>query len=120
METINKSILIYGDSNYRHSANYSQSLYNFPITLNYGELHNRTKYIIHAGTSDSITLFRYGIYIYVVSKNFGLSYCSLQVINTETKESEESIFLDSSCEDIENILLMSSEEQLKVLLDYIY
>jgi hypothetical protein len=122
MQILNKNILYYGDHKYDKAVNYSQSFFNFPITLNYGEKHNRTKYIIGAGTSDHITLFKYGIFIYVISENNGLSYLSLQVINTELKEIESDIFLDSSSldsEDIENLINLSPEEQLKQLFHYL-
>jgi len=126
MKTLTKdfTILNYQDENYRHAVNYSGHLYNYPITLNFGEKHSRVKYILSAGTSDTITLLQDGIFIYVVSENYGLSYCSLQVINTETKQVEGEVFLNSG--DIQDegnlstgILELNSEDQLKVLLQYL-
>lgn len=126
MKTLTKdfTILNYSDENYSHAVNYSGQMYNYPITLNYGEKHNRGKYIISAGTSDHITLLQDGIFIYVVAENTGLSYCSLQVINTETKQVEGEVFLNSSdCEDSGNlstcILDLDTDEQLKVLFEYL-
>ena len=124
METLNKSkVLIYSDCNYTHAVNY-RHLYNAPVTLNFGDKHNRTKYILSAGSSDSITLLKDGIFIYVVSENFDLSYCSLQIVNTETKEIEGEVYLnESDCTNEGNmsfgILELSSEEQLKTMLEYI-
>jgi len=124
MKTLNNSkLLIYSDCNYTHAVNY-RHLYNAPVTLNFGEKHNRTKYILNAGSSDSITLLQDGVFIYVVSENFGMSYCSLQIINTETNDIEGEVFLNSSdCEDLGNysagILEMDSEEQLKIMLEYV-
>lgn len=116
-------LLIYNDGNYSHAINY-RHLYNAPITLNYGEKHNRTKYIINCGTSDIIELWQDGIFIYVLGQNNGLSYFSLMVINTETKEVENEVFLnESDCTNTEcfsfGILDMSSEEQLKILSEYL-
>jgi len=118
------SLLHYGDYNYRYAVNYSGSLFNHPITLNYGEKHNRVKYILGAGTSDTITLLQDGIFIYVVAENYGLSYLSLQIINTETKQVEGEVFLNSAdCQDEDNIstgiLELDTEEQLKVLFQYL-
>lgn len=118
------SLLHYGDENYRHAVNYKHKFYNCPITLNYGEKHNRVKYILSAGTSDNITILQDGIFIYVLAENYGQSYCSLQVINTETKQVENDVFLNES--DIfgdENnqsygILDKDTEDQLKVLFEY--
>ena len=124
METLNNSkLLIYSDCNYVHAVNY-RHLYNAPVTLNFGEKHNRTKYILNAGSSDSITLLQDGVFIYVVSENFGLSYCSLQIINTETKEIEGEVFLnETDCCGIDcyssGILELTSEEQLKIMLEYV-
>ncbi len=121
--SISKDCLIYGDPNYVHAVNYSH-MYNYPITLNYGEKHNRTKYIINAGTSDIIELWKDGIFIYVLSQNNGLSYISLQVINTEVKEEEGIVFLEE--EDCtlegsysEGILDKDSREQIKILMEYL-
>ena len=98
-------------------------MYNFPITLNYGEKHNRCKYILSAGTSDHITILQDGIFIYVINENSGLNYIGLQVINTELKEEEYTVYLDSNDIDTEEnfcfgILDMDTEEQLKILLQY--
>lgn len=123
MERISNRYLIYGDCNYTHSVNY-RHLYNAPITLNYGEKHNRSKYILNAGTSDNIELWQDGIFIYVLSQNNRLVYISLQVINTETKQEEGSVFLNQQdCTLEENfsfgILEMESEKQLKILFEYL-
>lgn len=124
MEKLNNSkILIYGDCNYTKAINY-RHLYNAPVTLNFGPKHHRTKYILSAGTSDSITVLLDGIMIYVVAENQPLSYCSLQVINTETKEIEGDVFLDEmDCLDEGNfsyaILDMDVEDQLKVMSEYL-
>ena len=117
------NLLIYSDVNYNHAVNY-RHLYNAPITLNYGEKHNRTKYIISAGTHDNIELWQDGVFIYVLSQNNGLSYISLMVINTESKEVENEVFLnEQDCTYEENmscgILEMGSEEQLKILFEYL-
>lgn len=117
------SLLHYGDTNYTKAINY-QHMYNAPITLNYGEKHNRTKYIIGAGTQDHIELWQDGIFIYVLSQNNGLSYISLEVINTELREIEGNVFLnEEDCTHEDNfsagILDMTSEEQLKVLFEYL-
>lgn len=127
MQTLNKtySLLNYGDEMYNKAVNYSHSLYNYPITLNYGEKHKRSKYILGAGTSDNITLLQDGIFIYVIAKNNGLDYISLQVINTELKEIEGDVFLsgDDISEDSEvyssGILNLQSEDQLKILFQYL-
>lgn len=116
MQTLSINILHYGDINYNHAVNY-RHLYNAPITLNYGEKHSRAKYILSAGTSDNITLLQDGVFIYVIAENSGLSYISLQVINTETKEVEGEAFLNDG--DTEGILELDSEEQLKILCEYL-
>ncbi len=117
------SLLQYGDTNYNHAVNY-RHLYNAPITLNFGEKHKRTKYILSAGTQDHITLLQDGIFIYVIAQNNGLSYISLQVINTEAKEIEGEVFLnEQDCTHEENfsagILDMDEEQQLKILFEYL-
>lgn len=122
MKQLSKEILIYGDCDYTHAVNY-QHMYNAPITLNYGEKHNRKKYIISAGTSDHITLLQDGVFIYVISENTGLQYISLSIINTETFQVEDNVFLNSEdCTTEENfcfgILDMDAEAQLKVLFEY--
>ncbi len=43
----NKNLLIYSDTDYTHAVNY-RNLYNAPITLNFDDKHNRTKYILSA------------------------------------------------------------------------
>jgi len=120
----NSDYLNYQDSEYRHAANFTQSLYNYPITLNFGEKHKRTKYILSAGSSDNIELWQDGIFIYVLSQNNGLSYISLMVINTELKQVEGDVFLnEQDCTFEENIsagiLDMDSEQQLKILFEYL-
>lgn len=117
------SYLIYSDTNYNHSVNY-RHLYNTPVTLNYGEKHNRTKYMLNAGSSDNIELWQDGVFIYVLSQNNGLTYISLQVINTETKQIEGEVFLnEQDCTFEENmsygILDSDSEQQLKILFEYL-
>jgi hypothetical protein len=123
MKQIKKDCLIYGDTAYTHAVNY-RHLYNAPITLNYGEKHKRKKYILSAGTSDIIELWQDGIFIYVLAQNNGLSYISLQVINTETAQEEGHVFLnEQDCTLEENysfgILDKGSEEQLKTLFEYL-
>ncbi len=125
METLQKtySLLHYGDTKYNHAVNY-RHLYNAPITLNYGDKHKRVKYILSAGTSDHIEVLKDGIFIYVVFQNNGLSYISLQVINTETKEIEGEVFLNAQdCTFEENmsfgILDMDTDQQLKILFEYL-
>ena len=120
----NSDLLIYQDSEYRHAANFTQSLYNFPITLNYGTKHDRTKYILSAGTSDNLELWQDGIFIYVLAQNNGLSYISLMVINTELKEVDGNVYLnEQDCTLEENmsfgILDMDSEAQIKLLCEYL-
>ena len=124
METLNKLILIYSDSNYNHAVNYSGNLYNYPITLNYGAKHARTKYILSSGNCDHITLMKDGVFIYVLSQNNGLNYISMMVINTESKEVEGSVFLSGNDIDLEDsflfgILDKTEEEQVNILLNYI-
>lgn len=123
MNKLPNTLLHYSDENYTKSANY-QHMYNAPITLNFGEKHNRTKYIIGAGSSDNIELWQDGIFIYILSQNNGLSYISLQIINTELKEVEGSVFLneqDCTLEDnfSAGILDMDSQQQIKILTEYI-
>lgn len=121
MEKISNSILIYGDSQYRHASNSSNFLYNFPITLNYGEKHSRTKYILPFGTSDHIEIWKEGVYLYVIGQNNGLNYIGMTVINTETEKVESGIYLND-CENEENyhfgILDKDSEEQIKIMFEY--
>ena len=124
MLQLKKNILTYQDENYNHAVNYESSLYNFPITLNYGAKHDRTKYILSAGTSDNIELWQDGIFIYVLAQNNGLSYISLMVINTELKEVEGNVYLnEQDCTMEENmsfgILDMDSEAQIKILCEYL-
>jgi hypothetical protein len=124
MKVLNKDILIYGDCNYVHAVNY-QHLYNAPITLNYGDKHNRKKYILSAGTCDHITLMQDGIFIYVIAENTGLNYLSMQTINTETNEIEDNIFLqgdDLSQEDspFYNLLDESPEYQIRRIFEFAY
>ena len=125
MKTLNNSeVLIYRDENYEHSANYTQFLYSDPITLNIGLKHERTKYIIGAGASDGITLLQDGIFIYVISENKGLNYICMEVINTEAKEIENNVFLQSCDIDEEenicfDILKKNTDEQFKILCEYL-
>ena len=124
MKQLNNSILIYSDANYKHSVNYSSSLYHSPVTLNFGNKHNRSKYILSAGNCDDIDIFQEGIFLYVITQNIGLNYIGLEVINTELKEVEGNVFLsDSDLNDEENIcfnlLDKTNEEQIKILLKYI-
>ncbi|MES2382439.1 MAG: hypothetical protein V4538_15435 [Bacteroidota bacterium] len=123
MLQLKKDILYYNDENYNHAVNY-QHMYNAPITLNFGKKHNRSKYIISAGTCDHITLLQDGIFIYVIAENTGLSYISLQVINTELKQVEGDVFLnEQDCTNEENfsfgILDMAPNQQLKILSEYL-
>ena len=123
MLQINKSILYYNDENYTHAVNY-QYMYNAPITLNYGEKHNRTKYIISSGNCDNITLMQDGIFIYVVSENSGLDYIAMQVINTELKTIEGNVYLYSDDINDESaysydILNMDIDKQIKILSEYL-
>lgn len=117
LQPLNKGILNYSDSNYSKAVNYSISLYNFPITLNFGEKHNRTKYIIAAGNYDHISIYQDGVYIYILTINTGLNYISLEVFNTETKEEDGNIFLSDS--EADEVLEMEEKEQIKYLLQYI-
>lgn len=125
MNTLIKTpaIINYSDDNYRHAVNYKGTMYNSPICLNYGEKHNRAKYILSAGTSDHITLLQEGVFIYVLAQNNGLQYISLQIINTETKEEEGSIFLtetdlNDEVNDSYGILDMDEEKQVEILMQY--
>lgn len=123
MKQISNKILIYSDENYRHAVNYSQHLYNFPITLNYGKKHSRTKYMLPSGTSDNIEIWGEGIFLYVLSQNNRLEYLSLFVINTESKTIDAEIFLNSTDINSEEnicyeILEKESKEQIKILLEY--
>ncbi len=124
MNQLSKSFLIYNDENYSHAVNYSGHLYNFPITLNFGKKHNRSKYILSAGTSDHIELWQDGVFIYILSQNNGLEYISLQLINTELKAEENSVFLshnDINDEDSLSygILDESSDKQINMLCEYL-
>ena len=124
MLQLTKNILIYQDANYSHAVNFSGHLYNYPITLNFGEKHQRSKYILGAGTQDHITLLQDGIFIYCISENNGLSYISLQVFNTETRQEEGNVFLnDQDINTEENfcfgILDLQPEEQLELLFNYL-
>lgn len=119
----NSLLLCYNDASYIHAINYHHC-YNAPITLNYGEKHNRKKYMLGCGTSDNIELWQDGIFIYVLGQNNGLGYISLEVINTEIGEVENKVFLDDAdCNDEGNlsygILDMPSQDQLKVLFNYL-
>lgn len=120
----NKDALIYSDENYHHAINYTQSLYNFPITLNVGAKHNRAKFILSAGTLDNIEIYQDGIFYYVIAQNNGLSYVGLNLFNIETKESEGSVFLnEEDSTHPENfsfgVLDMDSEDQIKILCEYL-
>jgi hypothetical protein len=117
MKQLSKEILIYSDENYSHAKNFEGSMYNCPITLNFGVKHNRAKYILHAGTSDHIELWKEGIFIYILSQNNGLGYISLQVINTENQEEAGHVFLDGDITD--EIMDMSSKKQIDALYEYI-
>jgi Ca2+-dependent lipid-binding protein len=119
----NSKHIIHGDTNYTYAANY-RHLYNAPVTLNFGEKHNRTKYILSAGSSDNIELWQDSIFIYVVAQNNTLSYISLQVINTENKEIEGEVYLnEQDCTFEENmsagILDIESKQQIKILCEYL-
>lgn len=122
MENLNKSILIYNDENYKYAVNYSGFMFNNPITLNYGEKHRRVKYILPCGSCDNISILQDGIYIYIVSENSGLNYISLEEIDTENK-TIQSIFLDSNeidnNEEFTDILNLTSEQQIKILTQYL-
>ena len=123
MKRLSKSLLKYSDENYSKAVNYSQSLYNYPITLNIGAKDSRLKYILGCGTSDSIDMFIDGIFVYVLSQNNGLGYISLAVINTETKEIEDIHLSGDDCDHKESysfgILDMDSKEQINILLEYL-
>jgi len=124
MQILNNSkLLIYGDVNCTHAVNY-QHMYNAPITLNYGNKHERTKYILPSGTNDNIELLQDGVFIYVVSQNNGLNYISLFLINTETKEIEGNVFLTGDDIDCEgnysfDILNKDTEAQIKIMMQYL-
>jgi len=125
MLQITKNIINYEDQNYSHAVNYSGSLYNYPMTLNYGDKHKRTKYILSSCTQDIVELWQDGIYIYVLGQNNGLSYISLMEIDTEKKEVVGEVFLnEQDCTSEDNfsygILEMMSEDQIKILCQYIY
>lgn len=120
----NEKLLIYNDCNYIHAVNY-QHMYNAPITLNFGAKHDRSKYIISSGNSDSITLMQDGIFIYVVSKNRLLNYIGMEVINTESKRVEESVFLTGDDLDLADsfsydLLNKDIDEQIKIMSEYCY
>jgi len=126
MNTLTKSasLLNYQDENYKHAVNYSGSLHNYPICLNYGEKHNKVKYILPSGTQDHLTLLQDGVFIYVIGENNSLSYISLMVINTELKQVEGEVFLSGNDIDTEDsfsygILDMESAQQLKILFEYL-
>lgn len=113
----NSKLLIYSDENYSKAINYTQHLYNFPITLNFGDKHNRTKYIIGAGNQDSIDLYKDGCFIYILTENTGLNYVGIEILNTETKEIEDSIFFQGDNAD-ECMELPTDEYKIKFLLQY--
>lgn len=124
MEQIKKDILNYSDENYTHAVNFESNLYNFPITLNYGEKHDRTKYILSSGNQDHIELWQDGVFIYVLGQNNALSYISLMVIDTERREEVGSVFLNEQDCTLEGslsdgILDMESKEQIKILCEYL-
>lgn len=116
MKVLNKSHLIYSDSDYTSSVNY-RHLYNAPVTLNI----NNFKYILGCGNSDFIRLYQYRDFIYVLSYNMSLNYISLEVINMSEGAEVGSIFLDSNeLDSLEiNIFELSNEEQINYLLEYI-
>ena len=120
---LSNSLLNYSDLNYNYAVNY-QHMYNAPITLNFGEKHNRVKYIISAGNSDCIDIYQDDIFLYILSTNVGLNYINLEVINTELKEIESNVFFDSTeidnNEDLTNIFDLSDSEQIKLLLNWRY
>lgn len=119
MNRLSKTLLTYGDTEYTTAINY-RHLYNAPITLTYKDV----KYIIGAGTADSITLLQDGVELYILSKNNNLDYISLDIINTDTHDIQ-SVFLNSS--DINDdetapsykILDKDIDEQLNVLFMYL-
>lgn len=112
MKTLFKK-LNYSDSEYRNAVNYKKSLYNFPITLNY----KKSKYILGAGTSDKIVIYKSDHFIYVLCYNFGLSYSGLQIFDTINKEEVNNIFIDN----LENSFFdMDNAKKLKQLIEYSY
>lgn len=120
----NSKHLIYSDTNYTHAVNYEHK-YNAPVTLNYGEKHNRTKYIIASGNQDIIDIYQDGIFLYVVSQNNGLSYIGMEIIDTERKEIIDSVFLseEDTCSGYGNVSdgildINDTEEQIKILMQY--
>jgi hypothetical protein len=124
MLQITKNIINYQDQNYSHAVNYSGSLYNYPMTLNYGDKHNRTKYILSSGTQDIVELWQEGIYIYVLGQNNELSYISLMEIDTEKKEVTGEVFLNENECTVEGnycygILDKESKEQIKIMCEYL-
>lgn len=110
-----KTDIIYGDSDYTQAVNY-QHMYNAPMTLNV----NGKKYILDAGTSDSVDIkVRKGI-IYVLSVNKALEYIGLQTIDP-TNDSIQSAYLDYNAiaEINPKLLQRSADYQIKVLSNYL-
>ena len=117
---INKEVLIYSDEEYNHAVNYSQWLYNFPITLNY----KGKKYIISAGTRDQITLIKENNEILILTENKGLNYLGLESIDLDKQTVNSLVFLESN--DIDNqenicfdILNKPLKKQLIILNNYL-
>lgn len=117
---INKEVLIYSDEEYNHAVNYAQWLYNFPITLNY----KGKKYIIGAGTKDSITLIKENNEILILTENRNLNYLGLESINLDKQTVNSLVFLESN--DIDNqenicfdILNKPLKKQLIILNNYL-
>lgn len=123
MKKLSNKYLIYNDASYNHAVNY-QHMYNSPVTLNFGEKHNRTKYILSSGNCDSIELWQDGIFIYVVSQNSGLEYIGMDVINTEIKQIEGNVYLSGNDLTVDDsfpydLLNKESEDQIKILCEYL-
>lgn len=122
------ALLTYSDPDYMKAVN-AQYMYNFPITLNIGG----KKYIIGAGTSDDVTIFRdtnpYSRnWIYILTTNRRLEYTGLESIDMDKWCHYRGIFFDQGSisnlqqEDAfpENYFDLSTRKQLKLLLQYDY
>jgi hypothetical protein len=108
---INKS-----DSDYKQAVNYDgTNFYNYPMTITI----ENVKYIIPFGTSDRLTI-KTDPEVIIIGENSGLNYIGCIMIDTNTQEIIQDVFI-FSCSESEmtrDIFDLEFNEQLQILNNY--
>jgi hypothetical protein len=113
-----KTEIIKNDYNHKEAVNYDgRQYYNAPCTI----IIDGVKYVLSIGSGDRARVVINPPFCYVVAENSALNYISLTLIDTENKHVSE-VFLDGNNIDEHhpNIFEHSTEEQIKILSNYIY